>query len=38
VEDNGVYYLLQREGSNWDTNLKWEDITSLGKQQRLGMI
>ncbi|KAL5150736.1 ABC transporter D family member 1 [Glycine soja] len=37
VEDYGVYYLLQREGSNWDTNLKWEDITSLGKQQRLGM-
>jgi len=22
VEDNGVDYLLEREGSNWDANLK----------------
>ncbi|KAG4924913.1 Leucine-rich repeat extensin-like protein 3 [Glycine soja] len=38
VEDNGVDYLLEREERNWDANLKWEDILSLGEQQRLGMI
>ncbi|CAJ1938097.1 unnamed protein product, partial [Sphenostylis stenocarpa] len=30
-------YLLEREEGNWDATLKWEDILSLGEQQRLGM-
>jgi len=31
-------YLLEREEGNWDATLKWEDILSLGEQQRLGMV
>lgn len=31
-------YLLEREEGGWDTNLNWEDILSLGEQQRLGMV
>ncbi|XP_019185646.1 PREDICTED: ABC transporter D family member 1 [Ipomoea nil] len=31
-----LLYLLEREGG-WDTNQNWEDILSLGEQQRLGM-
>ncbi|CAE8635527.1 unnamed protein product [Polarella glacialis] len=30
----GVAYLAEREG--WETELKWEDVLSLGEQQRLG--
>ncbi|KAH7565714.1 hypothetical protein JRO89_XS08G0004400 [Xanthoceras sorbifolium] len=30
-------YLLEREEVGWDANLNWEDILSLGEQQRLGM-
>ncbi|KAH1134998.1 hypothetical protein GLYMA_05G178900v4 [Glycine max] len=37
LESVRLNYLLEREGSNWDANLKWEDILSLGEQQRLGM-
>lgn len=31
-------YLLEREEGGWDANLNWEDILSLGEQQRLGMV
>ncbi|TKY60288.1 ABC transporter D family member 1 [Spatholobus suberectus] len=37
LESVRLNYLLEREESNWDANLKWEDILSLGEQQRLGM-
>ncbi|XP_021887084.1 ABC transporter D family member 1-like [Carica papaya] len=30
-------YLLEREEDGLDANLNWEDILSLGEQQRLGM-
>lgn len=30
----GIAYLAEREG--WDKELKWEDVLSLGEQQRLG--
>ncbi|KAJ4715706.1 ABC transporter D family member 1-like [Melia azedarach] len=30
-------YLLERVEVGWDANLNWEDILSLGEQQRLGM-
>lgn len=36
LESVKLLYLLEREGS-WDTNQNWEDILSLGEQQRLGM-
>lgn len=36
LENVKLLYLLEREGS-WDTNQNWEDILSLGEQQRLGM-
>ena len=32
----GISYLVEREGG-WDTKKKWEDILSLGEQQRMGM-
>lgn len=31
----GVGYLVDREG--WDVTMKWQDILSLGEQQRIGM-
>lgn len=31
-------YLLERDASGWDAKLNWEDILSLGEQQRLGMV
>ncbi|XP_010277351.1 PREDICTED: ABC transporter D family member 1 [Nelumbo nucifera] len=31
-----LIYLLEREGG-WDASVNWEDILSLGEQQRLGM-
>ncbi|XP_061344262.1 ABC transporter D family member 1-like isoform X2 [Gastrolobium bilobum] len=37
LEKVRLNYLLEREKSNWDANLNWEDILSLGEQQRLGM-
>ncbi|KAJ4841526.1 ATP-binding cassette sub- D member 1 [Turnera subulata] len=30
-------YLLEREKCGWDATLNWEDVLSLGEQQRLGM-
>ncbi|KAM7517453.1 hypothetical protein LguiB_016415 [Lonicera macranthoides] len=36
LENVKLLYLLEREGS-WDANQNWEDILSLGEQQRLGM-
>ncbi|PSR88086.1 ABC transporter D family member 1 like [Actinidia chinensis var. chinensis] len=36
LENVKLLYLLEREG-DWDTNQNWEDILSLGEQQRLGM-
>lgn len=37
LENVKLLYLLEREGS-WDANQNWEDILSLGEQQRLGMV
>lgn len=31
-----LVYLLEREG--WDATANWEDVLSLGEQQRLGMV
>ena len=31
-------YLLEREDQGWDASPNWEDILSLGEQQRLGMV
>lgn len=31
-----LVYLLEREG--WDSTSNWEDVLSLGEQQRLGMV
>ena len=38
LESVRLSYLLEREENNWDTNSNWEDILSLGEQQRLGMV
>lgn len=38
LENVRLNYLLEREKSGWDANLNWEDILSLGEQQRLGMV
>ncbi|XP_065881144.1 ABC transporter D family member 1-like isoform X2 [Euphorbia lathyris] len=37
LENVRLNYLLEREDCGWDANLNWEDILSLGEQQRLGM-
>ncbi|MED6137180.1 ATP-binding cassette sub- D member 1 [Stylosanthes scabra] len=37
LENVRLNYLLEREKSGWDATLNWEDILSLGEQQRLGM-
>ncbi|XP_059433464.1 ABC transporter D family member 1 isoform X1 [Corylus avellana] len=37
LENVRLNYLLEREEGGWDADLKWEDILSLGEQQRLGM-
>ncbi|KAJ8765454.1 hypothetical protein K2173_014576 [Erythroxylum novogranatense] len=37
LENVRLNYLLEREEGGWDVNLNWEDILSLGEQQRLGM-
>lgn len=31
-------YLLEREEDGWDATQSWEDVLSLGEQQRLGMV
>ncbi|KAL2620730.1 hypothetical protein R1flu_000935 [Riccia fluitans] len=36
LQDVKLTYLLDREGG-WDTTANWEDMLSLGEQQRLGM-
>lgn len=38
LENVRLNYLLERDNSRWDANLNWEDILSLGEQQRLGMV
>ena len=38
LENVRLLYLLERVDSGWDANLNWEDILSLGEQQRLGMV
>jgi ABC-type uncharacterized transport system fused permease/ATPase subunit len=37
LEDVRLVYLLEREGG-WDALANWEDMLSLGEQQRLGMV
>ncbi|GAV87165.1 ABC_tran domain-containing protein/ABC_membrane_2 domain-containing protein [Cephalotus follicularis] len=37
LENVRLNYLLEREEGGWNANLNWEDILSLGEQQRLGM-
>ncbi|KAH9718659.1 ABC transporter D family member 1 [Citrus sinensis] len=37
LESVRLSYLLEREEVGWDANLNWEDVLSLGEQQRLGM-
>lgn len=37
LENVRLVYLLERDESGWDAKLNWEDILSLGEQQRLGM-
>jgi ABC-type uncharacterized transport system fused permease/ATPase subunit len=36
LDDVRLTYLLDREGG-WDASANWEDMLSLGEQQRLGM-
>lgn len=38
LENVRLNYLLERDNNGWDANLNWEDILSLGEQQRLGMV
>lgn len=37
LENVKLLYLFEREG-RWDASQNWEDILSLGEQQRLGMV
>ena len=37
LESVRLVYLLDRQGG-WDATAKWEDMLSLGEQQRLGMV
>ena len=37
LENVKLIYLLEREGG-LDAALNWEDVLSLGEQQRLGMV
>ncbi|KAG2711876.1 hypothetical protein I3760_04G098000 [Carya illinoinensis] len=37
LENVRLNYLLERDEGDWDASLNWEDILSLGEQQRLGM-
>lgn len=38
LENVRLNYLLERVDAGWDANLNWQDILSLGEQQRLGMV
>ncbi|KAK6925519.1 ABC transporter-like, ATP-binding domain [Dillenia turbinata] len=38
LESVRLTYLLERDASGWDASSNWEDVLSLGEQQRLGMI
>lgn len=37
LENIHMVYLLEREEQGWDASPNWEDVLSLGEQQRLGM-
>ncbi|AEE87127.1 peroxisomal ABC transporter 1 [Arabidopsis thaliana] len=37
LENVRLVYLLERDVGGWDATTNWEDILSLGEQQRLGM-
>ncbi|XP_010531380.1 PREDICTED: ABC transporter D family member 1 [Tarenaya hassleriana] len=37
LENVRLIYLLERDEAGWDADLNWEDMLSLGEQQRLGM-
>jgi len=37
LENVRLNYLLEREQGGWDSKQNWEDMLSLGEQQRLGM-
>lgn len=37
LENVRLIYLLERDEKGWDANPNWEDVLSLGEQQRLGM-
>ncbi|KAM7262302.1 hypothetical protein ACFE04_021379 [Oxalis oulophora] len=37
LENVRLNYLLERDENGWDADLKWDDVLSLGEQQRLGM-
>ncbi|KAJ0961389.1 hypothetical protein J5N97_000425 [Dioscorea zingiberensis] len=37
LESVRLVYLLEREDQGWDASPNWEEILSLGEQQRLGM-
>ncbi|XP_078434901.1 peroxisomal ABC transporter 1 [Wolffia australiana] len=37
LEHVRLFYILEREENGWDATPNWEDILSLGEQQRLGM-
>lgn len=38
LENVRLVYLLERQEKGWDATPNWEDILSLGEQQRLGMV
>lgn len=38
LENVRLVYLLEREEEGLDARLNWEDVLSLGEQQRLGMV
>ncbi|KAL5988337.1 ATP-binding cassette sub- D member 1 [Asimina triloba] len=37
LENVRLLYLLERYDDGWDASVNWEDVLSLGEQQRLGM-
>ncbi|XP_058091212.1 ABC transporter D family member 1 isoform X2 [Magnolia sinica] len=37
LENVRLVYLLERHVKGWDADVNWEDVLSLGEQQRLGM-
>lgn len=38
LENVRLIYLLERDDQGWDASPNWEDVLSLGEQQRLGMV